>query len=387
MNEKRGQLTVIGSFFDQPSRILSYATAASSLGSKARFLGTLPDDSDQNTASYLFTDETAMCEAADILMQSEASHDLAFRLQRVMLLSDKFKLREAIETIFPHDHFLVRSVEDLEHIPLGCGIWIAKPRWGSNSRDVRRSKGAKALQMAIEPIVSRNNQALIEKYIEGKHFCVDFLWSGETLEVLGVCAKHMASYETQIAESFHTLDTWPEEKSALILKRLQPFFRDFLEGVPLTVHGEFVLSDSSGEVHVAELNPRAPWGMLPELFSLGHGINFDELVIANALGKFSPVSRTRNPVVLGAIHSETFFDEHETLQDYGNTLFVERFDSPQGDNRNPRTLTKHGRYLLWGREQEAVQREWNELAVLARPEWANEITTVDTAETWKSKCC
>lgn len=386
MKNQLDEIAVIGTFYDQPTRLLEYAKAASALGASIRFDSRVDPQSHSPSEAVLFVDETVMCEAIEEL--DAKSEDVQFEkaLRRMMVLSDKLKLRQVTQEQFPHPFHSIRSQSDIDAISLGCGPWVSKPRWGSNSRDVRRSADAQSLRGAVEPILARSTPALLEKYITGRHQCIELKWTGKELSVLGVCAKEMASYETQIVEAFHTLHNWPEENVASSIERLRPVFEENLTDTPLIVHGEFVEDNISGQLHIAELNPRPPWGLLPEFFSVAHNIEFDKHVIANALGVEIELARTQNPTVLGMIYSEDFFTEYESIPTYGNTLFVERFDQHE-DPRNEKALVKYGRFLLWGNDREAVNAEWRELANIARPSWADEVSAADAKDTWKSKCC
>ena len=386
---KTSTLYIVGSFYDQPSRILSYATVASSLGVTPRFIGEVTDVNYSNLTAeqFVFTDETTICAAHAALSINKDNQALERKLTALMQLSDKVRARQLTSHAFPHEYFVVRSEADLKSIPKLEERWLCKPRWGSNSRDVQEISNSCGLRKAIEPITARNNHALIERYIEGSHICIDFAWNGTELALIGYCEKRMTDFGRKIVEAFHTLSDDTLRYAKLAREKLLPLFLESFSDVSFTIHGEFIVEDATGDLRIAELNPRAPWGMLPELFSIGNGINFDHAVIANALGQSVPTVSCSQPVVLGSIFTEGFFSNHETVPDQGNTLFIERFDQPEGDEPGENKLTKYGRFMLWGTSQEAVEKEWNDLAAIAVPEEVRLAGKLDTSDTWKSKCC
>ena len=388
MREER-RLYIVGSFVDHPSRILSYSTAARSIGLDPFFTSGVEhincDSVEPN--QILFTDDSSICDSLRVVSARGKNNALEAKLRNLALLCDKYKVRQLFAGQFPHEFRLIQKTDEIQNFEDFASGWVCKPRWGSNSRDVAEFSSVEELTKCAGTILSRDNHALIERNIEGRHVCVDFDWNGRDLTMVGFCSKRMASSPNKIVEAFHTLELDVGAIAGTVGKMLSPVFEENFSGAQFFIHGEFIIEESTQNIKIAELNPRPPWGFLPELFSIGFGLNFDLAVVANAVGLPASQAKKVYPSVLGMVFSSSFFKSYHDVRDRGNTLYVDQLLEVPVHSAEETDLKKYGRFLLWGSSSSSVKAEWDDLAAIAMPGNYRELDRSFSSNVWKSKCC
>lgn len=178
---------------------------------------------------------------------------------------------------------------DVEKIHYPC---IVKPIDGGGSQSITKLNDAIGLEHAIATahLSSRTHGAIIEDYIDGREFSVEYL-SCKGKHYFCQLTDKVTSGEPLFVEIAHHQ---PADVSDELLQRIKDMVENALTALKIensASHTEIKLN-SNGELYIIETGARMGGGMITErLVQLSTGIDFVDEVLRLACGNFIGVQR------------------------------------------------------------------------------------------------
>ncbi|WP_461426718.1 ATP-grasp domain-containing protein [Gymnodinialimonas sp.] len=388
MKDRSRTVVFVGAFDDHFYRIPSYINACASLGFSSNFVSSadfLEHYADFSGASVVvFNDEPAIRSVAATLGTGDENSDP--RIAKAVVLSsftDKHLVRRISSSEFPH-RFTASKRDDLDMALVSSSMEtstavVIKPTVGSCAVGVKKCTSVRQVANYVSKL-SSDDEVMVEEYIDGDHFCLDVTWNGRAASLVGFCWKVMSFAQTPYIIGHSLIEPIPSELVELVVKKISSILTSHCSGIAANFHCELVLGSQDGKPHLIEINPRAPGGWLPELYSVGVGRSYDLELVRNAAGLPPMQGWHHTPAALGSIVNSDFF-ENETKQKVRSSSIYERFTS-DGISESG----KIGRFLFWGQSSEQVALEFQATLEASMPLQEPDEDKIAAAVV-SSKCC
>jgi biotin carboxylase len=378
----------VGAFDDHFYRIHSYISACASLGIKCEFISAtefVGGGADHSRSHHLvFNDESAIRTAADACSSgSSIAAEHSAKVAALTPFTDKHLVRLVSGSAFPHrftkltdDNAGLNFVNDL--LEESAAV-VVKPAVGSCAVGVRKCVSSKQV-MDYAASLGSDTSIIVEEYIEGKHFCIDVNWDGQNVHLSGFCWKVMSFDKSPFIIGHSAIDAIQAGLVDLVVKKMGEILKAHCAGIASNFHCEFVLSATDGLPYLIEINPRAPGGWLPELYSIATGASYDINLVRNVVGQAPVPGSGHTPAALGSISNPEFF-ENPKREDVASSSIYERFTSEYMSG-----IAKVGRFLFWGTSSDQVSEDFETTLAASMPHEEPDDDDVVVALS-ASKCC
>lgn len=384
----RPRVIFLGSFSDHFYRMHGYLQSAAQLGVDVDFIPAVNAERLANRISqahyYIFNDEEAIRTISANGEKWGLPKELVQKARSLEPFANKLMVREMFGDAFPHEYFSFQDVSNLGELNRALDLenkaYVAKPVSGSCGANVVRFDTVEEFSREFAEH-SALGSVLVEEFAEGRHFCLDFLWNGSAATFAGFCWKAMLFDKAPAIIGHYNFEPPEKELIERLLEKLATVLSRKCSGLSSNFHCEFVLDPSADEAKLIEINPRAPGGWLPELYSATYGFSYDYELMRNAIQRDGKVVAHFQPSALGSIVADNFFEE--VLPNHimtSNTLF-ERFQAAP-----TQLFGKFGRFLIWGPDGETVRGEYEALLDYSMPTAEFDLDELSTVLT-RSHCC
>jgi biotin carboxylase len=173
------------------------------------------------------------------------------------------------------------SIEDFidqakDYLPL-----IVKSPTSAGSRDVMLAKNENQLKVAIQGLLKKNEQILLEEYLKGPQYLVEVLVHKGKVHIVAIIEQQITLFQRFIVTGYCLLPNINQRMYDSILETVSSILKPFRmkNGA---CHLEMRLVN--GVWKLIEINPRISGGAMNRIIEVGYGINLVEETIQLMLG-------------------------------------------------------------------------------------------------------
>ncbi|WP_413306213.1 ATP-grasp domain-containing protein [Bacillus sp. 1P10SD] len=191
------------------------------------------------------------------------------------------------------------------HLPL-----IVKSPTSAGSRDVLLANNEKELKLAIQKLLNKNEQILLEEYLEGPQYLVEVLVHNGKAHIVAIVEQQVTFSQRFIVTGYCLLPSIDRNLYEGIHETVSSVLKAF-QMKNGACHLEMRLVN--GRWKLIEINPRISGGAMNRIIEIGYGINLVEETIQVMLGNEPNLTRK---------HSKFVYAHYLTVDSKGRLLKV-----------------------------------------------------------------
>jgi biotin carboxylase len=191
------------------------------------------------------------------------------------------------------------------HLPL-----IVKSPTSAGSRDVLLAKSENELREAIQKLLKKSEQILLEEYLEGPQYLVEVLVHNGRAHIVAIIEQHITFSQRFIVTGYCLLPYMDRDLYNGILETVGSVLKAFkMKNGACHLEMRYV----NGEWKLIEINPRIAGGAMNRIIEVGYGINLVEETIRLMLGYEPNLTRK---------HSKFVYAHYLTVDSKGKLMKV-----------------------------------------------------------------
>jgi biotin carboxylase len=177
----------------------------------------------------------------------------------------------------PDDYSLEYFIElAKDHLPL-----IVKSPTSAGSKDVMLANNENQLKLAIQDLLKKNEQILLEEYLKGPQYLVEVLVHNGKVHIVAVIEQQITLFHRFIVTGYSLLSVINQRMYHSIFQAVSSILKAF-QMKNGACHLEMRLVN--GVWKLIEINPRISGGAMNRIIEVGYGINLVEQTIQLMLG-------------------------------------------------------------------------------------------------------
>ena len=224
---------------------------------------------------------------------SVVSVDSLFKMENKILTRELLKdlPMSPHYTIYTEDQSLKKFIHKQQsHLPL-----IVNSPLSCGSKDVRLAKDQNQLKRAIQKLLQKNEQILLEEYLTGPQYLIEALVHNGKVHIVAIIEQEITSYFRRfIVTGYSLIADMDQGVYDKILKAVSSIVKAF-QMKNGACHLEMRLVN--GVWKLIEINPRISGGAMNRIIEVGYGINLVEQTIQLMLGNEPCLTKKHNKFV------------------------------------------------------------------------------------------
>ncbi|MED4226522.1 ATP-grasp domain-containing protein [Neobacillus cucumis] len=207
------------------------------------------------------------------------STEAIFKMENKVLTRELLKdlPMSSFYKIYTPDDSLEDFIEQsTEHLPL-----IVKSPTSAGSKDVLLANDRNQLKQAMQKLLEKNEQILLEEYLDGPQYLIEVLVHNGTITIVAVVEQQITFTQRFIVTGYCLLPYINERLYYSLLETVGSIIRAF-QMKNGACHLEMRIVD--GMWKLIEMNPRIAGGAMNRIIEVGLGINLVEETIQLMLG-------------------------------------------------------------------------------------------------------
>ncbi|MDR4947836.1 ATP-grasp domain-containing protein [Neobacillus cucumis] len=208
------------------------------------------------------------------------STEAIFKMENKVLTRELLKdlPMSSFYKIYTPDDSLEDFIEQAtEHLPL-----IVKSPTSAGSKDVLLANDRNQLKQAMQKLLEKNEQILLEEYLDGPQYLIEVLVHNGNITIVAVIEQQITFTQRFIVTGYCLLPYINERLYYSLLKTVGSIIRAF-QMKNGACHLEMRIVD--GMWKLIEMNPRIAGGAMNRIIEVGLGINLVEETIQLMLGQ------------------------------------------------------------------------------------------------------
>ncbi|MBM7651246.1 ATP-grasp domain-containing protein [Neobacillus cucumis] len=208
------------------------------------------------------------------------STEAIFKMENKVLTRELLKdlPMSSFYKIYTPDDSLEDFIEQAtEHLPL-----IVKSPTSAGSKDVLLANDKNQLKQAMQKLLEKNEQILLEEYLDGPQYLIEVLVHNGTITIVAVIEQQITFTQRFIVTGYCLLPYINERLYYSLLETVGSIIRAF-QMKNGACHFEMRIVD--GMWKLIEMNPRIAGGAMNRIIEVGLGINLVEETIQLMLGQ------------------------------------------------------------------------------------------------------
>jgi biotin carboxylase len=217
---------------------------------------------------------------AEEFCTSIVSTDSMFKMENKVLTRELLKGHRNspyYALYYPDDYSLDYFIDQAkDYLPL-----IVKSPTSAGSKDVMLANNENQLKLAIQELLKRNEQILLEEYLEGPQYLIEVLVSNGKVHLVAIIEQQITLLHRFIVTGYCLLPYINQRMYDSIFETVSSILNafDMKNGA---CHLEMRLVN--GVWKLIEINPRISGGAMNRIIEIGYGINLVEETIQLMLG-------------------------------------------------------------------------------------------------------
>jgi biotin carboxylase len=203
---------------------------------------------------------------------------------------------------FPLENFINQAND---YLPL-----ILKSPTSAGSKDVLVANNENQLKLAMQELLKRNEQILLEEYLKGPQYLIEVLVHNGKVHIVAIIEQQITFFQRFIVTGYSLLPDIGQRMYYSILDTVNSILKAF-EMKNGACHLEMRLVN--GVWKLIEINPRISGGAMNRIIEVGFGINLVEETIQLMLG---------NEPCLTKKHSKYVYAHYLTVDSIGKLIKV-----------------------------------------------------------------
>jgi biotin carboxylase len=187
---------------------------------------------------------------------------------------------------FPLENFINQAND---YLPL-----ILKSPTSAGSKDVLVANNENQLKLAMQELLKRNEQILLEEYLKGPQYLIEVLVHNGKVHIVAIIEQQITFFQRFIVTGYSLLPDIGQRMYYSILDTVNSILKAF-EMKNGACHLEMRLVN--GVWKLIEINPRISGGAMNRIIEVGFGINLVEETIQLMLGNEPRLTRKHSKYV------------------------------------------------------------------------------------------
>jgi biotin carboxylase len=232
----------------------------------------------------------------------------------ILKMENKILTRELLKGLPMSPHYAIYTpVDSLEnfideaknYLPL-----IVKSPTSAGSKDVLLANNENQLKLAIQKLLKKNEQILLEEYLKGPQYLIEVLVHNGKFHIVAIIEQQITFLQRFIVTGYCLLPDINQSLYDSILRTVSSILKAFqMENGACHLEMRLV----NGMWKLIEINPRISGGAMNRIIEVGYGINLVEEIIQLMLG---------NEPCLTKKHSKYVYAHYLTVDSRGKLIKV-----------------------------------------------------------------
>ncbi|WP_160724958.1 ATP-grasp domain-containing protein [Bacillus sp. USDA818B3_A] len=176
-----------------------------------------------------------------------------------------------------------------DYLPL-----IVKNPTSAGSKDVMLANNEEQLKLAMQDLLKKNEQVLLEEYLKGPQYLIEVLVHNGKVHIVAVIEQEITHFQRFIITGYSLLPKLNQRMNQSIYKAVSSILQAF-QMRNGACHLEMRLVN--GVWKLIEINPRISGGAMNRIIEVGYGINLVEETIQLMLGNVPNLTRKHSKYV------------------------------------------------------------------------------------------
>ncbi|MBS4215103.1 MULTISPECIES: ATP-grasp domain-containing protein [Neobacillus] len=216
----------------------------------------------------------------------------------ILKMENKVLTRELLKGLPMSPHYAIYTAdESLEkfiqkqkrYLPL-----IVKAPLSAGSKDVLLAKSENQLKLAIQKLLKKSEQILLEEYLTGPQYLIEVLVHNGKVHIVAIIEQQITFLQRFIVTGYCLLPDINQRLYYSILETVSSIVKAFqMKNGACHLEMRFV----NGAWKLIEINPRISGGAMNRIIEVGFGINLVEETIQLMLGNEPSLTKKRSKYV------------------------------------------------------------------------------------------
>lgn len=200
-------------------------------------------------------------------------------------MENKVLTRELLKDLPVSPHYAIyESTDSLENFiqeQKGNSPLIIKSPTSAGSKDVLFANNERQLRQAMEKLLKKNDQILLEEYLDGPQYLVEVLVSEGKVHIIAIIEQEITFFQRFIVTGYSLAADINELMYKQIYETVLSIINTFqMRNGACHLEMRFV----QGKWKLIEINPRISGGAMNRIIEIGYGINLVEETIFLMMG-------------------------------------------------------------------------------------------------------
>lgn len=277
-----------------------------------------------------------------------------------LVSTNKHKMRLAFEKNGDPStrSILISEIEEIDNISVQYPI-IVKPTDRSGSRGITKLYDSRLLRESVSIAIEQSleKKALIEEYIEGQEYSVEFIsWKG-THHYLNMTKKYTTG-EPHFIETGHIEPALVDENVIERVKAVVTHALDSLQVENGASHSEIKIDDK-GNIKIVEIGARMGGDFIgSDLVYISTGVDFVKAVIDIALGnppELKPANKEKAAGVKFIFDRSDIEGFKKVEKEHPEFIITSEIYENDTENEVTNSANRHGYYIMWADDIEKIR--------------------------------